>query len=77
MEQNKNMTAVEWLADEISYNLFMWPNNTDYWMSGLVEKAKQMEKEQMSNFANEYADAVMGGCTERAEQYYNKAYGTE
>jgi len=46
MEQTKQQTAVEWLADEISYNLFMWPNDTD-WMFGLVEKAKQMEKEQI------------------------------
>jgi hypothetical protein len=34
----------------------------------------EMEKQQMSNFANEYADAVMGGCIKRAEQYYNETF---
>lgn len=73
-------TAVEWLADEISYNLFMWPNNTDYWMSGLVEKAKQMEKEQIIN-ARENGKWEIAKCTHdsnytfpTSEQYYNETY---
>ena len=35
-------------------------------------QAKQMEKEQIIQFADEYADAVMGGCINRAKQYYNE-----
>ena len=40
-------------------------------------QAKQMEKEQIIQFADEYADAVMGGCINRAEQYYNETYGKD
>jgi len=35
-----------------------------------ITKAKEMEKEQKINFANKYADDVMGGCTLRAKEYY-------
>ena len=66
-------TAVEWLADEIGYNLLMWPNNTDYWMSGLVEKAKQMEEEQHGNtWLN---GQVNVGIKKTFQQYYNETYG--
>jgi hypothetical protein len=41
----------------------------------LAERLIQMEKEQIIQFADEYADAVMGGCINRAEQYYNETYG--
>jgi hypothetical protein len=75
MEQNKQQTAVEWLADEIGYNLLMWPNNTDYWMSGLVEKAKQMEEEQHGNtWLN---GQVNVGIKKTFQQYYNETYGKE
>jgi hypothetical protein len=73
-------TAVEWLADEISYNLFMWPNDTD-WMSGLLEKAKQMEKEQIINAHNHgFTEGTCFGATTfykymTGEQYYNETYG--
>jgi hypothetical protein len=39
------MTAVDWLQGEIEYNLFMYPANTD-WLPILVDKAKEMEKQQ-------------------------------
>ena len=38
-------------------------------------QAKAMEKDQMFEFANGYADAVLGGFTQRAEEYYNKNSG--
>ena len=65
-------TAVEYLMDKLydpSYDI----KKQIKWF----EQAKQMEKEQMSNFANEYADAVMGGCMKRAEQYYNETYSKQ
>jgi hypothetical protein len=34
-----------------------------------------MERQQITDFANDYADAVMGGCLKRAEQYYTQTYG--
>jgi hypothetical protein len=41
----------------------------------LFDQAKEMEKQQITDFANDYADAVMGGCVKRAEQYYEQKYG--
>jgi hypothetical protein len=43
----------------------------------LFEKSKEMEKEKTTDFANDYADAVMGGCIKRAEQYYNETFKSE
>ncbi len=45
-----------------------------------VMKAKELlkvEKQQITDFADDYADAVMGGCLKRAEQYYNETYKIE
>lgn len=63
-------TAVDWIIEQLQAPCRGIPSH-------IIEQAKQMEKEQMANFANEYADAVMGGCIKRAEQYYNETYGTE
>ena len=67
----EKQTAIQELIDDLDY---------EFKASGLFvnwEFYLQREKEQMSNFANEYADAVMGGCMKRAEQYYNETYGKE
>jgi len=74
-------TAVDWLADEIGYNLLMWPNDTDYWMSGLVEKAKQMQKEHHAETFKQSRQAKifeegMPPVWENFEQYYKETYGT-
>ncbi len=66
-------TAVEWLFDKITQNEEIRWRGTQY--RELFEQAKAMEKEQIIKFADEYADAVMGGCIKRAEQYYNETYG--
>ena len=34
----------------------------------------EKEREAMCNFANEYADQVMGGMTKRAEEYFNETF---
>ncbi len=42
-----------------------------------IMKAKELlkvEKQQITDFANDYADAVMGGCIKRAEQYYTETF---
>ena len=70
MENNKQQTAVEWLFEQIPAE---WSSSKSAFDA--YQQAKQMEKEQMSNFANEYADAVMGRCIKRAEQYYEETYG--
>lgn len=40
----------------------------------IFNEAKELEKQQMANFANDYADQVMAGMNKRAEQYYNETY---
>lgn len=40
----------------------------------ILEQLLGIEREKMAKFANEYADAVMGGCLKRAEQYYTEDY---
>lgn len=72
---SKKQTAVEKLAEMISYT----SKDTYNIMveSGFINQAFAMEREQKCDFANEYADAVMGGCVKRAEQYYDQTYGKE
>jgi hypothetical protein len=83
MESSKQKTAVDWLVQQlIKRDKDLNPSSFAiqiYFESSrnIVEQAKQMEKERMTNFANEYADAVMLGCIKRAEQYLNETYGTE
>lgn len=60
-------TAIDWLYNMMLKPLSEWPD--DLW-----EQAKEMEENRMANYANEYADAVMGGCTKRAEQYYKEIF---
>jgi hypothetical protein len=68
----KQQPAVEWLFEQIPAE---WSSSKSAFDA--YQQAKQMEKERMTNFANEYADAVMLGCIKRAEQYLNETYGTE
>ncbi len=71
MENNKNMTAVEWLVNELENHYV----NIDLKNIVAYNQAKQMEREQIIEFADEYADAVMGACINRAEEYYKETYG--
>lgn len=66
-------TAIDWLFEKITQNAEIRWRGTQYLK--LFEQAKAMEKEQIIEFADEYADAVMGGCIKRAEEYYNETYG--
>jgi len=62
---NKKQTAVEWLAEQMLWNEFHCP---------YLEQAKEMEKEQIIDFANNYGFDVCGYDYERAEQYYKETY---
>jgi hypothetical protein len=76
MEQNKNMTAVEWLVEQLR------KQNPLYTKNELIQIAKEMEKERAIdmyiaglkkgnlNPASENLHKVL------AEQYYNETYGT-
>jgi len=60
-------TAVEWLMEQ-------WEeNSTSIWYSDF-DKAKQMEKEQMIEFADKYGFDVCHFDYDRAEEYYNGTY---
>ena len=80
VDANKMLTAVEWLIWElIDSGLFegnVMPN------SMLFKNAKQIEKEQMIEFAEEYnmyllkcKKGIRGSVVEMsAEQYYNETF---
>ena len=62
-------TAVEWLIEQ-------WEENpTSIWYTDF-DKAKQMEKEQITeaNLQGLYAEIKMRG-EKQAEEYYNETYG--
>lgn len=72
----KQQTAVEWLKGMLEWNYgdpqmleITWENLDD-----LLERAKQMEKEQIVDAHYEgYRNDI--GTTEISEQYYNETYG--
>ena len=72
----KQQTAVEWLVDQIKSDQNQKALSASEWME-VIEKAKQMEKEQIM-------DAYNQGCNDydelghkRIEQYYNEKYGKD
>jgi hypothetical protein len=67
-------TAVEWLLNAIETK-----NGEEFssYYSEFIEQAKEMEKEQTINFANDfYDDCVMegGSLQQSAEEYYNDIF---
>lgn len=72
MEQNKNMTAVEWLYNMMLKPLSEWPD--DLW-----EQAKEMEKEQHGetwlDSTMQFDNAAEMTYKKDFEQYYNEKYG--
>ena len=73
MENNKNMTAVDWLKEQY-YESEGKLTRQDF------EQAKQMEKDQMIRFAMHLhvVDMSKTGTDilmDEAEQYYNETYG--
>ena len=55
-------TAVEWLAEKLEYVNWMrnrdeiFPELADKWRKHYLEQAKEMEKEQIINFAKKFSD---------------------
>jgi hypothetical protein len=66
-------TAIDWLIEQC-------PRIETIVAYNILEQAKAMEKEQMIEFANEYADSGSFYCNGEfaieidAEQYYNETY---
>lgn len=72
---NNNMTAVEWLVEELKKSTnYRGLQNIGITHQELIEQAKEMEKQQI-------IDAYNDGANERhnepvnGEQYYNEEYG--
>ena len=56
MENNKNMTAVDWLVEQLIPKAMTIYDATTY---NAIQKAKEMEKEQkLNNYANGQADTI-------------------
>jgi hypothetical protein len=70
MKNNKSITAVEWLVEEI--NKLNVSNEARLFINKLKEQAKEMEKQQI-------IDAVEGFPLQNrnldGEQYYKETYG--
>jgi hypothetical protein len=76
-------TAVEWYEKEIN-SLFEWYeakqiSRADFLIMkhNIFYQAKEMEKEQMIEFANSFYDECgmqYGGLEKSAEEYYNETY---
>jgi hypothetical protein len=63
-------TAMDWLFSKLSdieRDKFEWQI--------ILKEAKEMEKEQMIEFANNYGFHFFAYDYKRAEKYYNETYG--
>ena len=69
MENNKSVTAVEWLVQEMINNGLDYPISE---MSKILEQAKEMEKQQI---IDAYETSHISMMT--SEQYYNETYGKD
>jgi len=84
MENNKSVTAVEWLIEqltEVDYNCinktFLQSNNSlaGYKMRELFEQAKEMEKQQIIDAHIKGHNAPSSTIKNYdAEQYYNETF---
>ena len=79
MTNNKQQTAVEWYAIEM-YEYFRSMFGSGIINTDILEKAKEMEKEQIEEaFANgvddEYEWHINNVPRKNSETYYNETYG--
>lgn len=72
MTNNKQQTAVEWL-----FSYMFNPSLPQKEQFELLEQAKEMEKERMIQFTNEWFEEYQCGLGnfKNPEQYYNETYG--
>jgi len=85
-KEKAKQTAVEWLIDEITFserNLYNWmwiklkTTLQGYNLEKIIEKAKEMEKEQIKEAhgdERDYRSDSGNFITISAEQYYNETY---
>lgn len=65
-------TAVQWFATRVTY-LKISPKEMHDFLDW-YEEAKEMEKNQKIEFANNYGFHICGYDYENAEQYYNETH---
>ena len=67
-------TAVEWLQEKLNKILI---DNQIQQTEHLFEQAKEIEKEQKIEFANDYGFHICGYDYENAEEYYNQTFSNQ
>lgn len=60
------LTAIEFLEQEL--------NKNGYLNQVTIDKAKEMEKQQMIDFANKYGFHICGYDYDNAKKYYNETF---
>jgi hypothetical protein len=68
----KKQTAVEWLHEQLTSTWYDGKSS-----KGVLEIAKEMEKEQILEFTNSFYDKCVmegGSLNQSAEEYYNETY---
>jgi len=70
---DKKQTAVEWLIQQVNSDCL----NSTFINKELIEKAKEMEKEQLMFGYNKGATDMSKNEYDGMENYYNKTYGKE
>ena len=72
--KNGNMTAVEWLIEEV---IKKHPIITQFFDKEIIEQAKQTEKKQIIRAYNQDLYGGLSGDKkfDDGEQYYNETYG--
>jgi hypothetical protein len=70
----KKQTAIDWLVEQVkskenqkSFSILQWLK--------IIEKAKEMEKEQIIDARQNGVDVVFKGYSISNEEYYNETYG--
>jgi hypothetical protein len=66
-------TAVEWLAEQFDSIVELYPSQFEK-INNAITQAKEMEKQQIIEFADKYDAYVVQGGTLTAERYCNKTF---
>ena len=70
----ENELAVQWLVKNMPSISQYIPLGVTLEFQAKIDKAKEIEKEQKIMFANQFAEAVMGGCLLSPTEFYNETF---
>ena len=77
MENNKQLTAVEWLVNELNQKIDFIPMDKWDMIRDIVQQAKAMEKEQILEFTRNAVRKILDEDRQNPfnlEQFYNETY---